>query len=257
MTEEVKEEKVKKESLMNIEIDRKILLKFLSTVKGIVNRKSYIPILTSALFTAKENGIEVITTDLEIWFQDFLPARIMESGSIAIPIQTLFNFVRELSSPIIKVSEKETNWVEISGGSSKFKFAGYLADDFPIPPESKDMKMVEMDESILSEMIRKTSPFVSTEGGWKNLQNILMEIVNKDKEDFLRMIATDGHRLSLVDKKIFNNKGLVLEKGILIPKKGLMELNKILLKDGKQKKNQSKGFGLLQNKKAIVSLGIR
>jgi len=92
--------------------------------------------------------------------------------------------------------------------------------------------MIEIDGKVLAEMINKTIYSITMEDTSFKLSGVFMEIITKDKEDYLRMVATDGHRLSLIDKKIPKLQEIDIKQGVMIPKKGLMELNKLALENG-------------------------
>jgi DNA polymerase-3 subunit beta len=119
--------------------------------------------------------------------------------------------------------------------------ASLPADEFPILTEPEGIMMIEIDGEVLAEMISKTIYSITMEDTSFKLSGVFMETVKKDNEDFLRMVATDGHRLSLIDKKIPKLQEIDIKQGVMIPKKGLMELNKLALDDGNVL------FGLKQN----------
>ena len=246
--------KIKKEmsSLMHIIVDRKVLLKVFSRIRGIVNNKSYIPILSAVLLSTEVDGIEVSVTDLDISFKGFIPAKIISSGSIAVSIEKLIAFMKELTCFEVSIKEESDNFVELFGGQTHSRFLGYSVEEFPILTEPEGIIMIEITSKTLTEMINKTIYSITMEDA--NLSGVFMETVNKDKEDFLRMVATDGHRLSLIDKKIPQLQEIDIKQGVMIPKKGLIELNKFFI--GSKRKRMSKGFGLL-GKEGFISLGIK
>ena len=192
----------------------------------------FTPILSAVLLSTEVDGIEVSVTDLDISFKGFIPAKIISSGSIAVSIEKLIAFMKELTCFEVSIKEESDNFIELFGGQTHSRFLGYSVEEFPILTEPEGIIMIEITSKILTEMINKTIYSITMEDTSFKLSGVFMETVNKDKEDFLRMVATDGHRLSLIDKKIPQLQEIDIKQGVMIPKKGLLELNKLALEDG-------------------------
>ena len=226
---------------MEIKIDRDIFLKGISRIQGILEKRSHMPILSTVLLTAKENDLEISATDLEISFQDSYPVETIKSGSVTISGKKLLDITRETDSKKIYILEKDNNWVYISDNNAHYNLSCLPVDEFPILTEPEGTVMIEIDSKILTEMINKTIYSITMEEAGFKLSGVFMEKINKDGEDFLRMVATDGHRLSLIDKKTPDIQKIEIKDGVMIPKKGLVELNKLALEEGRIL------FGLKQN----------
>jgi len=226
---------------MEIKIDRDILLRGISRIQGILEKRSHMPILSTVLLTAKENDLEISATDLEISFQDSYPVETVKSGSVTISGKKLLDITRETDSKKIYILEKDNNWVYISDNNAHYNLSCLPVDEFPILTEPEGTVMIEIDSKILTEMINKTIYSITMEEAGFKLSGVFMEKINKDGEDFLRMVATDGHRLSLIDKKTPDIQKIEIKDGVMIPKKGLVELNKLALEEGRIL------FGLKQN----------
>jgi DNA polymerase-3 subunit beta len=199
------------------------------------------PILSTVLLTTKGDELEISATDLEIGFQNSYPVETIKPGSITISGKKLLDITRETNRKKIYISEKENNWVYISDNNAHYNLSCLPADEFPALIEPEDTVMIEIDSKVLAEMINKTIYSVTMEEAGFKLSGVFMEKTKKEGEDFLRMVATDGHRLSLIDKKVPDIQKIELKHGVMIPKKGLIELNKLSLEDG------GILFGLKQN----------
>jgi len=217
---------------MEIKINRDVLLKGVSRVQGILEKRSHMPILSTVLLITKEDKVELSATDLEIGFQNSYPAEIIKPGSITISGKKLLDITRETTSKNIYILEKDNNWIYISDNKAHYNLSSLPADEFPTLTEPEGIIMIEIDGKVLAEMINKTIHSITMEDTSFKLSGVFMEIINKDKEDFLRMVATDGHRLSLIDKKVPKLQEIDIKQGVMIPKKGLTELNKLALENG-------------------------
>jgi DNA polymerase-3 subunit beta len=226
---------------MEIKIDRETLLKGISRVQGILEKRSHMPILSTVLLATKENELELSATDLEIGFQNRYPAEIIRPGTVTISGKNLLDIARETDSKKIFISEKDNNWIYISDNNAHYNLSCLPADEFPVLTEPEDIIMIQIDGNTLTEMINKTIHSITMEEAGFKLSGVLMERIDKDGEDFLRMVATDGPRLSLVDKKTPEIGKIELKQGVMIPRKGLIELNKLASEDG------GILFGLKQN----------
>ena len=219
---------------MEFIIEKEILTKGLRRVQGIIGKKGIMPILLNVLIEAKGREIFITVTDLEVWFKESHAAEVKKEGKIGILGKKLFEIVKELPEKIIFIKLKENNWVEIKSGKSIFNIMGVDAKEYPVLfSDEKEVDFIELPGKLVNEMINKTIYVVSNDESRKNLLGVFMAQENKEEKNFLRMVATDGYRLSMIDRQIDNEiKGI--EKGILLPKKGLWELSKILDEDGEK-----------------------
>jgi DNA polymerase-3 subunit beta len=138
--------------------------------------------------------------------------------------------VRELSVDQVEIQREENFWITIKAGKTVFNLPGVDPKDFPAFPSIDGTAYFNIEAPVLLEMIGKTVFAASSEESRFNLNGVYIEKVNKDKKDCFRMVATDGHRLSMIDKELKST----LEKGIIISRRGLTELRKILGEDKKE-----------------------
>ena len=212
---------------MEIKVSRDALFKSISKVQSIIEKRSNMPILSMILITSDEKSIYISATDLEISMQQTIEAKVIVPGSITISGRKLFEILKESKSQEIYLKEKENNWIFISDDKTQYNLACMPADEYPVFVEPEDVSMVEMECSVLAEMINKTIYAVTLEEAGYKLSGVYTEKIKKEEKTLLRMVSTDGHRLSMVDKNIDNIENIKIEKGVMIPKKGLMELNKL------------------------------
>jgi DNA polymerase-3 subunit beta len=237
---------------MEIKIDRDQIFKCVSRVQSIIERKSNMPILSTILLSATDTELRISATDLEIGFQQTVPVQIIQEGSVAISGRKLFEILKESKKSTFHIKEKENNWVYISDNVARFDLACLPADEYPAFVEPEGVQMIEIDGSVLSEMINKTIYAVTIEEAGFKLSGVFTEKVAQGGEIFLRMVATDGHRLSMIDKKIPDLESLDLPNGVMIPKKGMNELNKLAAEGGSVQIGLKKKNFVVKKENAIL-----
>jgi DNA polymerase-3 subunit beta len=210
---------------MKFVIARGTLQTYLGKIQGIAERRSTIPILSNILISGEKNSIHIMATDLEIGVMEIIEADKVEKGAICVSARILYDIVRELSGEQVEVQSRENFWVSINAGKTVFNLPGLDPKEFPTFPLIEGSAYFSVGASDLMEMIEKTVFAASSEESRFNLNGIYMGKVKRGSEEFFRMVATDGHRLSMIDKEI---KSTLEEKGIIISRRGLTELKKVL-----------------------------
>ncbi|TVQ79177.1 MAG: DNA polymerase III subunit beta [Bradymonadales bacterium] len=214
------------------QVDRESLLKTLQRVQSVVDRKNTIPILSHILVEAVGNEVIFSATDLEVGVRVKIPARVLQSGKVALPAKSLYEIVRELTSESqVKVQIFENFWVEILSGKSVFKLVGQDSDEFPQLPQIDQSKSVKLTSGQFAEMIDHTIFAVSSDQTRYDLSGVFLEQLKAKSKSYLRMVATDGHRLSMMDQEIEGMTDGILQSGVILPRKGLTELRRILAEE--------------------------
>lgn len=213
---------------LNCNISKNIFFDGLNALQNITNKRGTLAILSNVLIEADKNNILLTATDLEIGFQVKLPAEIKESGSLTLPSKKIFEIVRESGSPFINIEEKANSWVEIQAGPSIYNLAGISSSEFPEFPEYNKDTFVSFDAHVFSELIDKIIYSIANEQENNYvLTSVLFEKEKKDNKSYIRMISSDGHRLSFMEKDVVADiDNLRLNEITLIPKKGIQELKK-------------------------------
>ncbi|MEE4353445.1 MAG: DNA polymerase III subunit beta [Desulfatiglans sp.] len=217
---------------MEIKISREKFLKSISRVQSITERKTNMPILSNVLLTAVGTNLIISATDLELQFQETISTETIREGSLTISGRKLFEILKECKNETFHIQAKENNWVFISDGTAQFDLASLTADEFPSFIEPEEVTTIDVEGKIISEMISKTSYAVTLEEAGFKLSGVFTETTEVNGNHFFKMVATDGHRLSLIEKSIPDVELLNLKNGVMIPKKGLSELNKLASEGG-------------------------
>jgi DNA polymerase-3 subunit beta len=211
---------------MKFKINKDVFLRGLHRVQGIVEKRQTMPILSNVLLAAGEDIIEISATDLEIGMKETRKATILEKGSVTVNARKLYEIVREMPEDKIELKTNENNWLEIKSGKAVFNIVGLPSEEFPNLLNPSLEKLYDIDGETLKEMVDLTLFAVSQDETRYNLNGVFIENNGDDTKGTLRMVATNGHRLAIVDRS--TEGALVLEKGIIVPKKGVGELKKLL-----------------------------
>jgi len=234
---------------MEFKISKEEFVKGLYRTQSVVEKKGTMPILLNVLLEAQKAGISITATDLEIGLKGLHPAEVDQEGKTTVSAKKLYEVIKELPESKISLRQKENNWVEIKSGKSTFNIMGLSADSFPSLPGYEEEGFLSVERAILKEMVEKTLFAVSTDESRYNLNGVFF--VKKEGEKEFRMVATDGYRLSLIDRS-FGTEVMGLENGVLLPKKGLVEINKLLEEDGESVDIRLKGNNFIVKNGAAV-----
>jgi DNA polymerase III subunit beta len=213
---------------MHLNIDKEIFLKALARVQGVVEKRNTIPILANVLIEADHSTMHLTATDLEVGMRASYPATVFNPGRITVSAKKLFEIIKELPEKEVSFKSKENCWIEIKCGKSIFNIVGLSAEEFPAFPKGDNTNFLSISTVLLKEMIEKTSFAQSSDESKYNLAGIFFNSVQKNEKNYLKMVATDGHRLSLIEKEIDRDHLDSLKNGVIFPRKGLAELKKII-----------------------------
>lgn len=213
---------------MMIEVEKKDLISLLSKTQNIVEKRNTMPILVNVLLEAESGKLRVFATDLEVSLTDEIPVIREKKGRVAVNAKNLFDIVKELSEAPIQLSKKENNWLEIRQNKSVFNIVGISAEEYPVFPSYSTKEFLKIDAAVLSDMVEKTIYSVSNDETRYHLNGVYFERLPEKGKDVYRMVATDGHRLSLVDRQVETRGSGFPSHGVIIPRKGLVEIKKLL-----------------------------
>jgi DNA polymerase III subunit beta len=238
---------------MQLLVDRSELQRVLAITQNIVEKKTTMPVLANVLLKATSASLQVSATDLEITAVTTAKATVEEEGALTVNAKVLHDIVRELNDATVRIHQLEGNRLEISSGGSKLKINGVSAEEFPGLPGMSIKPSVKLAARELQLMINKTLYAVSLDETWFNLNGVCFEKVEEEGEELLRLVATDGHRLATVTRTL---KNLHLPQPVIVPRKGLLEIRKILDNnlDDYVEIDISEGFFVLQTSDTKVSM---
>ena len=204
---------------MKVRVSRSKLLAELLPMQGIVERRTTIPVLSHLLLKTEGDRLRLAATDLDVSLTSWTTADVEHEGAIAVQARKFMEIVRSLVGDEVDLSLEDEKRLLISAGRSRFKINGLSPEDFPTLPEVSDEAKIELPFPALKAMIGKVIFAVSTEESRFQLNGALLQL----KEGAVEMVATDGHRLALVEN---SSEAGAAGDGVLVPRKALQELQR-------------------------------
>jgi DNA polymerase-3 subunit beta len=212
---------------MHFEISREVLLKPLQMVSGVVERRQTLPVLSNVLLVLKGSELSLTGTDLEVELVGRVTVdKAQKSGEITVPARKLLDICKSLSDDsAIEISLSGAKLI-LKSGRSRFTLATLPATEFPNVDEELDTCSLTIPQARLRELLDNTSFAMAQQDVRYYLNGMLFEVA----ADYLRVVATDGHRLAMETLSMENPTGEVQQ--LILPRKGIMELSRLLEEDG-------------------------
>lgn len=219
---------------MKVRMGRDELLTGLQRVQGVVEKRNTMPILSNILLEVKQDGAEIIATDLEIGMRGLYKATVLKPGGVTISARKLFEIIKELPPGDIELTAGDNNWTTIQAGKSQFKIVGLPSADYPALPAIDREGLTPLSGDGLLELIRKTLFAAGDNDARYILNGLLVTLVTTDKKTTLRLVGTDGHRLAVAEQEVgkAGSKGVPQEIKAIIPKKAAHEMRRLLEEGG-------------------------
>lgn len=209
---------------MELTVAKKELLKIVARMQGVAERKSTMPVLANVLLSVDgQNALRLAATDLYLALLGRISADVTKPGSVAVSAKDLFERIKMMPDGpvVISTQDNATTTLKASGSARRYTLRGMPGDDFPpLPQPAEGSPTLALAVDVLSELIQKTHFSISTDETRAHLNSALFEWDG----DVVRMVTTDGHRLSKVDVKV---SGRQASATMLIPLKAIQELRRI------------------------------
>ncbi|KPK17109.1 MAG: hypothetical protein AMJ62_02485 [Myxococcales bacterium SG8_38] len=209
---------------MELSIEKQQFLRGLARTHGVADRKSSMHILSNVLLTAEgPDRLRLSATDLYLGVTALVPASIKKGGSIAVSARTLFDIAKNLPDGEVSWKLTDSHAVELRCGKVRYRIPAMPGEDFPPLPNPGDVDFAHLEAGILSELISLTQYSMSHDDTRPHLAGTLFEGDGK----VVRMVTTDGHRLSKAERKV-GGKASMMNFSMLVPHKGISELKRLL-----------------------------
>jgi DNA polymerase-3 subunit beta len=207
---------------MEFVVSKREFVKGLARVQNVADKKAAMPILTNVLVAADGTGLRLAATDLTLSVSSTVAADVRKGGSVALPAKSVFDMAKALPEGEISVVVGPNFSTRVTGGKRRFELVGMPGDDFPALPTPGKAELRDVPIDAMAELIALTSFSMSTDDTRPHLAGALIE----SDGSVLRMVTTDGHRLSKGEKRVASaGKGSM---SLLVPAKGIHELKRLL-----------------------------
>ena len=206
---------------MRFTISREKLQEGLSAVAPAVPNKTTLPVLANLLVQTTDKGIRLSGTDLDIAVSTEVTADVESAGAITIPAKKLSEIARELPPAPVKISAAGDQRITLECGRSKFKLLGLPKSEFPSFPAVKFEKSLRIPSGELQKLIEHTAFAASTEESRPILNGVLWEL----RAAYMRMVATNGHRLAKMEVAVKTAGGT--SSDLIIPPKALEQIRRL------------------------------
>ena len=209
---------------MELTVAKADLQKELQLCQGVVEKRSTIPILSNVLLKAADGRLQIAATDLDVTILSSCAARVTTAGGVTIEAKRLFDIVRSLPDDDVHMNLQENNSVLVESGTAKFRLLGLPAEDYPTLPsvDVKESYTIPLDE--LKTMVAKVKFAITHEETRFQLNGALLKV----QPSKLEMVATDGHRMALINFPQGSGGNGSAKKAtdltILVPRKALEEI---------------------------------
>ena len=225
-------------------ITKENFLPLLTCIQGVAEKNTTVSILKTILIKAEKNQISVYATNMEVFIKSSAPANVVQEGEICVDSKKILEVVRNVYDGEINLEKKENNHLEISQKKFSSNIISYNSKEFP-KFDYKEGDFISLSPKVVKEMIKKTAYAISNDDSRYYLNGVYLEEIQKGDKSLLRMVSTDGYRLSFIDFDDVVEKNQI--KPIIIPKKGVYEIRKLIDLHGEEGQ-----MGFCMNGKQII-----
>jgi DNA polymerase-3 subunit beta len=207
---------------MKFQIEKETLLNPLQQIIGAVEKRQTMPALSNVLLRATDNSLTLTATDLEIELVSKIDMIVDQPGEITVPARKLLEICRSLPvDSVINFSVKDHK-AQVQSGRSRFSLSTLPANDFPSLDAINSVSEFAISQKTLRDIIDKTAFAMAQQDVRYYLNGLMLEV----SSNYLRAVATDGHRLAYCEKE--TNADIADIKQVILPRKGVLELVRLL-----------------------------
>lgn len=217
----------------SFEVQRQQFEQALFGIQNVAQKRTATPILANVRIDVKGDELQLFATDYDVGLKQTLKASVEQAGSAALPARMLYDIVKKSKSETVTLEIDDNHQGSLqTGARSRYKLVGMNPADFPQPQSIKDKSALKLDRELFRLWLKKTLYAASADESRAALAGVFLEAYQADA---LRFVATDTHRLSLVEVQGLQGLDMVPKQGVILPRKALQELLKILDGSGEVK----------------------
>ncbi len=219
--------------MLHVVVDREKIVGPLQKVQSIVDKKTIMNIINNVFIYTDDENLFLEATDLEISYRGKIPCKILHQGAVTVNSRKLYEIIRDFPSQEIEFKEDDNYWITIGAGEkAEYKIGGLPPDDFPKFRQINSENYTDISSNTLKSLIDKTIFSASFDEKKFALSGIFVQQINEGSDpetttSLIRMVSSDGHRLSLMESEV-DSEHFDLTKGIILPRKGAQEIKKII-----------------------------
>ncbi len=208
---------------MELVVRKNDLLKELSLLQGIVERKNTIPILANVLLDATKDAVSLLATDLDVGLRSKCEASVSKPGTLTLPAKKLFEIVSALPDTEVRIEQdKGGKSVTVAADRFESRMQTLPASEFPTPPQDGGTAEAVLPGAALKRMISHTRFAITSEDTRYFLNGAQLVL----RPDSMSMVATDGHRLAFIS--VQESPGKNVKTDVLLPRKTLNEVARLI-----------------------------
>jgi DNA polymerase III subunit beta len=213
---------------MKLTIERAALLKALSHVQSVVERRTTIPILSNLLLRVESAALSLAATDMDLEIVERVGAQVARDGRTTVPAHTLYDIVRKLreGAQVEIDAGGDRNAMVLRSGRSTFTLTCLPAEDYPQMATGELPYNFTLSAAELRALIDRTRFAISTEETRYYLNGIYLHATKNNEVPVMRAVATDGHRLARMEMVL--PEGAAGMPGVIVPRKTVLELRKLV-----------------------------
>lgn len=205
---------------MKFTVSKSVLYDILQRMISIVPTKTTIPILTNILFRLEKTRLTLTGTDLDVSIRTAAEVFSERDGTVAVPAKKIFDLIRELPDTPLSFDCDASNRLTIRTEKGQYKISGESSEDYPHIAAEEHVQKFSYAPATFMKMVEKTIFAVSSD----ELRTALMGVLLDLRPNELRMVATDGHRLSKIQDLNFSYTGEATQ--VIMPVKALQLLSR-------------------------------
>lgn len=206
---------------MHIQLSREELLKPLSHVAGVVERRQTLPILSNVLLRMQDERLQLTGTDLEIELVAEIKLAVKEEGAVTVPARKLYDICRALPAEAQLEIAVDGDKARLRSGRSRFTLATLPAGEFPSVEGGDWQERIEVSQQELKRLLDRTHFCMAHQDVRYYLNGLLLELEGAR----LRAVATDGHRMAISETGLGSEAG---NRQVIVPRKGILEISRFL-----------------------------
>lgn len=208
---------------MKFVVSREALLKPLQLVAGVVERRQTLPVLSNVLLVLEGDQLSLTGTDLEVEIVGRLQLETAgDSGEITVPARKLVDICRSLQDGVNIEFIVDDGRMIVKSGRSRFTLSTLPAGDFPNVEDAPGNLQFNCAQEEIKRLIERTAFAMAQQDVRYYLNGMLWEV----RQDQLRVVATDGHRMAMCTRAVAVNTPDVIQA--ILPRKGVLELSRLL-----------------------------